>query len=253
LAGFYPEWAVPTYKICRFLVIIFAIAVAYPYIPGSRSRAFEGVSIFLGVLFSLGSTTLIANMVAGIVLTYMRGFRVGDVVKIGDTTGKVTEVALLVTRLRTPKNVEITIPNSVLMTKQVTNYSLAAGEGRLILPTSITIGYDAPWRQVHGLLLLAAERTAQVLREPAPFVLQNALDDFYVKYELNVYAASSDNMPLLYSELHQGIQDAFNEYGVQIMSPHYVADPESAKIVPRELWRQPPARNPEPSNKPSPN
>ncbi len=241
LAGFYPEWAMPTYKICRFLVIIFAIAVAYPYIPGSRSRAFEGVSIFLGVLFSLGSTTLIANMVAGIVLTYMRGFRVGDVVKIGDTTGKVTEVALLVTRLRTPKNVEITIPNSVLMSNQVTNYSFAAGEGRLILPVSITIGYDAPWRQVHGLLLLAAERTAQVLREPAPFVLQNALDDFYVKYELNVYAASSDNMPLLYSELHQNIQDAFNEYGVQIMSPHYVADPESAKIVPRELWRQPPA------------
>lgn len=241
LAGFYPEWAAPTYKICRFLVIIFAIAVAYPYIPGSKSRAFEGISIFLGVLFSLGSTTLIANMVAGVVLTYMRGFRVGDVVKIGETTGKVTAVSLLVTRLRTPKNVEITIPNSVLMSNQVTNYSFAAGEKRLILPTSITIGYDAPWRQVHGLLLLAAERTGQVLQEPAPFVLQSALDDFYVKYELNVYAASSDDMPRLYSELHQNIQDAFNEYGVQIMSPHYVADPDSAKIVPREHWCQPPA------------
>jgi small-conductance mechanosensitive channel len=251
LAGFYSEWAAPTYKICRFLVIILAVAVAYPYIPGSTSRAFEGISIFLGVLFSLGSTSLIANMVAGVVLTYMRGFRVGDVVKIGDTTGKVTEVALLVTRLRTPKNVEITIPNSVLMGSQVTNYSFAAGEGRLILPTSITIGYDAPWRQVHGLLLLAAERTGKVLREPAPFVLQSALDDFYVKYELNVYAASSDDMPRLYSELHQNIQDAFNEYGVQIMSPHYVADPESAKIVPPEHWRQPPARNSELSDQAS--
>jgi len=239
--GFYPEWAAPTYKIARFLILVFAVVIAYPYIPGSRSRAFEGISIFLGVLFSLGSTTLIANMVAGVVLTYMRGFRVGDVVKIGDMTGKLTAVSLLVTRLRTPKNVEITIPNSVLMSNQVTKYSFAAGEGRLILPVSITIGYDAPWWQVHGLLLLAAERTGQVLHEPAPFVLQSALDDFYVKYELNVYAASSDNMPLLYSELHQNIQDAFNEYGVQIMSPHYVADPESAKIVPQERWREPPA------------
>jgi small-conductance mechanosensitive channel len=253
ISGFFPEWAGPTYKITRFLILVFALVIAYPYIPGSRSRAFEGISIFLGVLFSLGSTTIIANMVAGVILTYMRGFRVGDVVKIGDTTGKVTAVSLLVTRLRTPKNLEITIPNSMLMSSQVINYSFAAGEGRLILPTSITIGYDAPWRQVHGLLLLAAERTAQVLREPAPFVLQSALDDFYVKYELNVYAASSDNMPLLYSELHQNIQDAFNEFGVQIMSPHYVADPVSAKIVPREHWRQPPARNPESSDKPSPN
>lgn len=253
IAGFFPEWAPLTYKICRFLIIIFALAVAYPYVPGSRSRAFEGISIFLGVLFSLGSTSLIANMVAGVVLTYMRGYRVGDVVKIGDTTGKVTAVALLVTRLRTPKNVEITIPNSVLMGNQVTNYSFAAGEGRLILPVSITIGYDAPWRQVHGMLLLAAERTGQALREPAPFVLQNALDDFYVKYELNVYVASSDDMPRFYSELHQNIQDAFNEYSVQIMSPHYVGDPASAKIVPREHWFQPPAFNSELSAEASPN
>ena len=243
IAGFYPEWAALTYKITRFLIIVFAVVIAYPYIPGSRSRAFEGLSIFFGVLFSLGSTSLIANMVAGVVLTYMRGFRVGDVVKIGDATGKVTAVTLLVTRLRTPKNVEIAIPNSVLMGNQITNYSFAAGEGCLILPVSITIGYDAPWRQVHGLLLLAAEKTNQALREPPPFVLQSALDDFYVKYELNVYVASSDNMPLFYSELHQNIQDAFNEYGVQIMSPHYVADPESIKIVPREHWREAPAKS----------
>jgi small-conductance mechanosensitive channel len=241
IGGFYSEWAMPTYKICRFLVIVLAVIVAYPYLPGADSRAFQGISIFLGLLFSLGSTSLIANMVAGVVLTYMRGFRVGDVVKIGDTTGKVTEVALLVTRVRTLKNVEITIPNSLLMSNQVINYSFAAAEGRLILPAGITIGYDAPWRQVHGLLLLAAERTGQVLHEPAPFVQQSALDDFYVRYELNVYAASADNMPGLYSELHQNIQDAFNEYGVQIMSPHYMTDPESAKIVPRERWGQPPA------------
>ncbi|MGZ8915296.1 MAG: mechanosensitive ion channel family protein [Methylobacter sp.] len=252
IPGFYPEWAALTYKISRFLVIIFAIAIAYPYIPGSSSRAFEGISIFLGVLISLGSTSLIANMVAGIVLTYMRGFRVGDVVKIGDTTGKVTAVTLLVTRLHTPKNVEITIPNSILMSSQVSNYSFAALEGNLILPAGVTIGYDTPWRQVHALLLLAAERTGQVLREPAPFVLQSALDDFYVKYELNVYAASSDNMPRLYSELHQNIQDAFNEYGVQIMSPHYEKDPASLKVVPKERWREPPARNSEPRDEASP-
>lgn len=241
IAEFYPEWAAPTYKISRILVIIFVVVIAYPYIPGAESRAFQGVSIFLGVLFSLGSTSVIANMVAGVILTYMRGFRVGDVVKIGDTTGKVTAVSLLVTRLRTPKNLEITMPNSLLMNNPVTNYSFAASEGRLIIPVSVTIGYDAPWRQVHGLLLLAAERTAQVLREPAPFVLQSALDDFYVKYELNVYAESCNDIPRLFSDLHQNIQDAFNEYGVQIMSPHYVADPETAKIVSRENWRQPPA------------
>lgn len=245
LIEFYPEWAKPTYKISRFLIIIFAIIIAYPYIPGSNSRAFQGVSIFLGVLFSLGSTSVVANMVAGVILTYMRGFRVGDVVKIGDTTGKVLAVSLLVTRIRTPKNLEITIPNSLLMSNQVTNYSFAAGEDRLILPVSITIGYDAPWRQVHGLLLLAAERTEQVLRNPAPFVLQRALDDFYVNYELNAYVGTADSMPKVYSELHQNIQDAFNEYGVQIMSPHYVADPETAKIVTRENWRQAPAADTE--------
>lgn len=241
IAGFFPEWAEPTYKISRFLILVFAVIIAYPYIPGSSSRAFEGISIFFGVLISLGSTSIIANMVAGVILTYMRGFRIGDVVKIADATGKVTAVTLLVTRLRTPKNVEITIPNSVLMGNQVTNYSFAAGERRLILPTVVTIGYDAPWRQVHSLLLLAAERTGQVLCDPQPFVLQGALDDFYVRYELNVYAATADNMPLLYSELHQNIQDAFNEYGVQIMSPHYLADPVQAKIVPREHWSPSPA------------
>lgn len=242
IVGFYPEWAAPTYKISRAFVIVFALVLAYPYLPGSDSRAFQGLSIFFGLLFSLGSTSVIANVVAGVILTYMRGFRIGDVVKIGDTTGRVVTVSLLVTRLRTPKNVQVTIPNSILMGNQVTNYSFAASENRLILPTSVTIGYDAPWRQVHGLLLLAAERTSQVLRDPAPFVLQNGLDDFYVKYELNVYAASADNMPQLYSELHQQIQDVFNEYGVQIMSPHYLGDPAEAKIVPKGHWFEPPAK-----------
>ncbi len=242
-AEFYPEWAIPTYKISRILVLIFGLVIAYPYIPGSDSRAFQGISLFLGVLFSIGSTSVVANMVAGVILTYMRGFRVGDVVKIGDTIGRVTEVSLLVTRIRTPKNLEITMPNSLLMNNPVTNYSFAASEGRLIIPVSITIGYDAPWRQVHALLLLAAERTVHVLNDPAPFVLQTGLDDFYVKYELNVYLGSCEDMPRIYSELHRNIQDAFNEFGVQIMSPHYLADPQIAKIVPKEHWHQPPAES----------
>ena len=241
VAGFYPEWAMPTYKIVWFLTMAFTVVIAYPYLPGSDSPAFRGISLFLGVLFSLGSTSIIANIVAGVILTYMRGFRVGDIVKIGEATGKVTEVTMLVTRLRTMKNVDVTIPNSVLMGSQVTNYSFAAGEGRLILPTSVTIGYDTPWRQVHALLLLAAERTQHILREPAPFVLQTALDDFYVKYELNVYVAAPTRMPTIMSDLHQNIQDAFNEFGVQIMSPHYVLDPKSAKIVEPGDWVRAPA------------
>ena len=241
VAGFYPEWAMPTYKIVWFLTMAFTVVIAYPYLPGSDSPAFRGISLFLGVLFSLGSTSIIANIVAGVILTYMRGFRVGDIVRIGEVTGKVTEVTMLVTRLRTIKNVDVTIPNSVLMGSQVTNYSFAAGEGRLILPTSVTIGYDTPWRQVHAMLLLAAERTQHILREPAPFVLQTALDDFYVKYELNVYVAAPNRMPTIMSDLHQNIQDAFNEFGVQIMSPHYVLDPKSAKIVEPGDWVRAPA------------
>ena len=241
LAGFYPEWAMPTYRIVWFLTMAFTVVIAYPYLPGSDSPAFRGISLFLGVLFSLGSTSIIANIVAGVILTYMRGFRVGDIVKIGEVTGKVTEVTMLVTRLRTIKNVDVTIPNSVLMGSQVTNYSFAAGEGRLILPTSVTIGYDTPWRQVHAMLLLAAERTRNIPREPAPFVLQTALDDFYVKYELNVYVAAPNRMPTIISDLHQNIQDAFNEFGVQIMSPHYVLDPKAAKIVERGDWVRAPA------------
>ncbi len=194
VAGFYPEWAMPTYKIVWFLTMAFTVVIAYPYLPGSDSPAFRGISLFLGVLFS-----------------------------------------------RTMKNVDVTIPNSVLMGSQVTNYSFAAGEGRLILPTSVTIGYDTPWRQVHALLLLAAERTQHILREPAPFVLQTALDDFYVKYELNVYVAAPTRMPTIMSDLHQNIQDAFNEFGVQIMSPHYVLDPKSAKIVEPGDWVRAPA------------
>ncbi len=242
--GFYADWAMPTYKLVRVLVIAFSLVVAFPYIPGSSSPAFQGISIFFGVLFSLGSSSAIANIVAGVILIYMRSFSVGDVVKIGETTGRVMKTNLLVTRLRTPKNVEITMPNSLILSTHVMNFSSQAKEHRLILPTTVTIGYDAPWRQVHALLRQAAERTSSVLADPAPFVLQKSLDDFYVTYELNVYVDSADGIVRIYSDLHKNIQDAFNEYGVQIMSPNYEADREVPTHVPKEKWYTPPAPRP---------
>ncbi|MDH5275865.1 MAG: mechanosensitive ion channel family protein, partial [Gammaproteobacteria bacterium] len=197
--------------------------VIFPYLPGSGSPAFQGVSIFLGVLFSLGSTSAIANVVAGLVLTYMRPFRNGDRVKIADTVGDVLERDLLVVRVRTIKNVDVTIPNSMVLSNHIINFSACARDPGLILHSSVTIGYDAPWRQVHDLLTAAASRTPGIEKEPAPFVLQTALDDFYVRYELNATTSTPNRMAEIYSELHANIQDAFNEAGVEIMSPHYVA------------------------------
>lgn len=218
LPGFYPDWAMPSFKITRFLIIAFAVVVAFPYLPGSDSPAFKGVSVFLGVLFSLGSSSAVANVVAGVILTYMRAFNVGDGVKIADTMGEVTEKTLLVTRVRTSKNVDITIPNSMVLGSHIINYSSSA---QLILHTTVTIGYDVPWRQVHELLIGAARSTDRIVADPKPFVLQTSLDDFYVSYELNAYTDTPSAMGSIYSELHQNIQDRFNEAGVEIMSPHY--------------------------------
>lgn len=219
--GFQPEWAAPTYDIARVLVLAFAAVVVFPYLPGAQSDAFKGVSIFLGVLFSLGSSSAIANVVAGVVLTYTRAFQIGDRVQIGSTVGDVTEKTLLVTRVRTIKNVEVTIPNGTVLSAQILNYSSLAASGGLILHTTVTIGYDAPWRVVHQLLLDAARGTAHILAAPAPFVLQTSLDDFYVSYQINAYTDRADVMAATYSELHQNIQESFNRGGVEIMSPHY--------------------------------
>lgn len=221
--SFPAEWAEPTYKIARFLVIAFAGIVIFPYLPGSDSPAFQGVSIFLGVLFSLGSTSAIANVVAGVVLTYMRPFRIGDRVKIADTIGDVIEKTLLVTRVRTIKNVDITIPNSMVLGSHIVNFSSSATERGLILHSTVTIGYDVPWKQVHELLISAARETENILKEPEPFVLQTSLDDFYVSYELNAYTDKPSVMAKTYSTLHAKVQDKFNQAGVEIMSPHYSA------------------------------
>lgn len=240
-SGFFPEWAKPTYKIIRFLVIAFAAVVAFPYVPGSNSPAFKGVSIFIGVLFSLGSQSTISNILAGLTMTYRRLFKVGDRVRIGDIVGDVADIRLQVTHFRTVKNEEVIVPNSTILSSNVTNYSTLRKEKALILYTSVTIGYDTPWRQVHALLLMAAARVPGLLRDPAPFVLQKSLEDFYVRYELNVYTDTPHMMALLYSEMHKNIQDCFNEYGVQIMSPNYEADRAVSTVVPKESWYAAPA------------
>jgi len=219
--NFYPEWAEPTYKIVRVLIIALTLVVIFPYLPGSKSPAFQGVTIFLGVLVSLGSTSAVANIVAGIILTYMRAFKIGDRVKIADTVGDVIEKTLLVTRIRTIKNVEITISNSMVLNSHIVNFSASPQDQRLILHTTVTIGYDAPWRTVHQLLINAALACDGILKDPKPFVFQTVLDDFYVHYEINAYTDQPNAMANIYSDLHVLIQDTFNEGGVEIMSSHY--------------------------------
>ena len=223
LPGFYREWSQPTYKIVRFLILAFAITIAFPYIPGSSSPAFRGISIFLGVLISLGSSGAVGNIVAGVFLTYTRAFQIGDYVRIGGAEGDIVERTLLVTRIRTIKNEEITIPNSIVLASHITNFGRSGQHRAVAVYTSVTIGYDAPWRTVHHLLLTAAGETKDVLSDPSPFVLQNSLGDFYVTYELNAYTNAPNRRPYILAELNSNIQDKFNEAGVQIMSPHYTS------------------------------
>ena len=235
IPGFFPEWADPTYKLVRILVLAFAVVVAFPYIPGGNSPAFRGVSIFFGVLVSLGSAGAVGNIVAGVLLTYTRAFQVGDRVKIADTLGDITERTLLATRLRTVKNEDVTVPNSLVLSGQIVNFSACCRGGALILHTGVTIGYDAPWRRVHQLLIAAATRTDRILADPKPFVLQTALNDFYVNYQLNAYTDRPADMVQIYSDLHQNIQDEFNSAGVEICSPHFAAVRDANSIaIPRQ-------------------
>jgi small-conductance mechanosensitive channel len=223
IKGFYADWAMPTYNIIRVLLYAFMFIVIFPYLPGSDSKVFQGVTVFLGLLFSLGSSSAISSIVAGLVLTYMRPFKVGDVIKVGDTFGAVTEKNLLVTRIRTIKNEDITLPNATILSGHTINYTSSSTTLGLILHTSVTIGYDSPWRVVHQLLISAAESTTDIISDPKPFVLQTDLNDFYVTYQINAYTRAPLKIGKTYSSLHQNIQDKFNEAGVEIMSPHYTS------------------------------
>jgi small-conductance mechanosensitive channel len=246
LQSFEQEWAWPTYRILRMLVIIFAMVVAYPYIPGSESQAFQGISILLGLIVSLGSSSIIANIIAGYSMAYRRPFRVGDRIKVNDTVGEVIEVRVLVTRLRSLKNEEVVVPNTMILSGEVINYSTLAAQEGLILHTTVGIGYETPWRQVEAMLKLAADRTERLRKQPEPFVLRQELGDFAVTYELNAYCGDPANMARIYSALHDNILDVFNEYGVAIMTPSYIADPTEPKLVPRNQWYAPPAAPPSP-------
>jgi small-conductance mechanosensitive channel len=238
IPGFYPEWAKTSFGLLRLLIIAMTLVVVFPFLPGSDSPAFQGVSIFIGVLFSLGSTSAVANVVAGIVITFTRAFRTGDQVRISDSEGKVIERTAFVTRILTPKNVEISIPNAAIMSGKVINFSTQAKKAGIMLHTGITIGYDVPWPKVQELLLSAATATEHIEEDPKPFVLQTALDDNYVAYELNASTRRADLRPKIYSDLHANILDAFHMAGVEITSPHYRAirdgnEPAMAPVIPQ--------------------
>jgi small-conductance mechanosensitive channel len=244
LPGIYPETAVPTRKLVTGLLWLFALVVSYPYLPGSSTDAFKGVSVFVGLVVSLGSSGIVNQVMSGFTVTYSRALRVGDYVRVGDVEGTVTQLGTLSTKIETLRREDVTIPNTLLISQTMTNYSRYAATTGVVLPTSVTIGYDAPWRQVEALLLLAASRTPGIRTDPAPAVRQTALEDFYVRYTLLVCPENQHQRPLILHQLHRNIQDAFNEHGVQIMSPNYEADPGAPKIVPKEHWFAAPAERP---------
>jgi small-conductance mechanosensitive channel len=246
----YPETAEPTRRLVTTLLWLFAAVMAYPYLPGSQTEAFKGISVFLGLMVTLGSTGLVNQIMSGFTLTYSRALRVGDFVRIGDAEGTVIQLGVLSTKIKTLRNEEVTIPNAVVVSQTTTDFSRHGDTEGVFTPTSVTIGYDSPWRQVHALLLQAAARTPGLREEPKPVVLQASLDDFYVKYTLLACLERQTERPRTIGALHANIQDLFNEYGVQIMSPNYVLDPAAPKVVPKKEWfaapaaadRPPPAR-----------
>ncbi|CRX39132.1 mechanosensitive ion channel MscS [Estrella lausannensis] len=240
ITGFDSNWALPTYKLVRIALIALALVIAYPYIPGSESEAFKGISIFFGVLASIGGASIVANNLAGYALIYRKAFVQGDRVKIGDVTGEVISMGQQATHLRTPKNEEVTIPSAQIVSSPVINYSSLVKNKGLILHTTVGIGYAVPWRQVEAILLEAARRTDCLLKDPPPFVLIKSLDTFSTTYELNAHSDKPHEMEKQYHALHQNILDVFNEYGVQIMTPAYEGDPEKPLVVPKERWFIPP-------------
>jgi len=241
LPGVYPDTAGAARRLTIAMLWLLALALAYPLIPGSESSAFKGLSVFVGVVISLGSSGVVQHLMSGLMLTFSRAVHVGDFARIGDVTGTVLQVGALATKVRTPYGEEITIPNAVVVSQTTTNYSKAPDGGVPFLTTSVTIGYDTPWRQVEGLLLMAAHETAGVRPEPKPFVWREGLEDFYVKYTLLVAPEDPNERAALLDHLHVRILDVFNQYGVQIMSPHYMIDPRDQKVVPPSRWHQAPA------------
>lgn len=232
----------PTGKLLTAIIWLFSLVAAYPYIPGSDSEAFKGIGVFVGLMLSIGASGVVNQAVSGLMLMYTKALRPGEFVQVGDTEGTVTSVGFLTTRIETLRNVDVTLPNAYLASNVTRNFSRLVANGGMRLTTSVTIGYDTPWRQVHAMLQLAAERTSRIAQDPPPRVLQTALQDFYVEYTLVVCVAEPKLKLAVLNELHAHIQDVFNEFGVQIMSPNYEADPAEKKFVPKEQWFQAPAQ-----------
>ena len=247
----HPETANATKRIVVALLWMFAIVVAYPYMPGSGSDIFKGVSVFAGIVISLGSSGIVNQAMSGLVLMYARALKPGDYVRIGEVEGTVILLGMLSTKIRTIRREVITLPNAVVVGASVKNYSRTAAETGLLIEASVTIGYDTPWRQVEALLIMAAERTQGIRLSPPPFVLKLGLGDFYVEYQVNAVIERPEERPLVLDRLRGNILDCFNEYGVQIMSPHYESDPRSPAVVPRDRWHAPPARVPVTRNGPA--
>jgi small-conductance mechanosensitive channel len=244
LPGIERETVRTTQTLIVAAVWLFAVVVAYPYIPGSDTDAFKGLSVLIGLMVTLGSTGLINQVISGLFVIYSRSVRPEDYVRVGDIEGEVIDVGFLATKLKTPRQEEITIPHSVLVGTATTNYSRLAGDKGMLITVSVTIGYDTPWRQVHSLLLLGASRTPGIRKEPPPRVIQRELSDFYVQYHLLAHLEDGKNRAAVLSELHANIQDAFNEYGTQIMSPHFESQPERPVFVPKSDWYAAPAASP---------
>lgn len=223
ISGFYPDWAQSTYHIVRFLLYAFMIAMIYPYLPGAESGVFQGVSVFVGLIISLGSSSVIGNIMAGMVITYMRPFKIGDRIKLNETVGNVTEKTPFVTRLKTPKNEVVTIPNSFVLSSHTVNYSASARDYGLIIHTEVSFGYEVHWKTVHDILINAALQTAGIMETPRPFVLETSLNDFYVMYQINAYINDANKLSQIYSDLNQHIHELTNQAGIELLSPHYYA------------------------------
>ena len=239
--------AAPTQRIAKVVVWLFALAMAYPYLPGSDTEAFKGLSVLVGLMLSMGASSLVGQAASGLILTYGRVFRKGEYVRVADQEGTVTEMGIFTTRIRTGLGEELTISNASILGATTKNYSRTVQGAGFVLDTTVTIGYDTPWRQVHAMLIEAARRTEGVAQDPAPKVFQTALNDWYPVYRVVCQATPTEPSPraILLSALHANIQDVFNEYGVQIMSPQYFEDPKEPKVVPPAKWYPAPATRPD--------
>ena len=243
--GIHPETVSATRRLISVVIWLFALSAAYPFLPGANSLAFKGISVFFGLMLTLGSTGVMTHAMSGLVLIYSRALRKGDWIRLADNEGQVSEIGVLATKILTRENYIVTVPNAVVVSGKIINLSAESADGGVNLTTSVTIGYDTPWRQVHALLELAARRTPGIDQQIAPVGRKLGLLDWYTSYELQVRLLPTTKLPDGRNALHSSIIDVFNEFGVQIMSPNFVMQPKAAVVVPQEAWYAAPAVAPQ--------